>query len=111
MPGWFQKPSPPAASAELSLSLAPIFERRFPGASLEDFQCLWLEVAHMVGVSPLELHEDDKPLDLCPPPRWSHINDTLDGLIHLALRARPGTPDTDLRTVGELMDWMLKRFP
>ena|SRR5688572_25367552 len=90
-------------------ALQAILERRFPGANPEDFVRLWREVARTCEVHPLQLQESDELLKLCPPPRWSSINDKLDGLVYLAMRERPGTPGGQLRTVGELMDWMLGR--
>ena len=89
--------------------LQPILERRFAGAEPNAFMRLWTETARICGVDPLELHEDNELLKLCPPPRWSHINDKMDGLVDLAMRERRGSPSGLLRTVGDLMDWMLSR--
>ena len=84
-----------------------IRERRFPQSDPANFERLWGEVAKICGVAPSALSEDDELLTLCPPPRWSHINDKMDALVYLAVRERRDSPGTTLRTVGDLMDWML----
>lgn len=89
--------------------LKPILERRFAGAEPNAFVRLWGEMARICGVDPLDLHEDDELMNLCPPPEWSHINDKMDSLVYLAMRERRGSPSVPLRTVGDLMDWMLNR--
>jgi len=106
---WRRKGSGSAVVEIPDSALQPLLERSFSGARREHFCRLWREVASICGVQPLELQETDELLKLCPPPRWSDINEKLDELVYLAMRERPGTPDHQLRTVGELMAWMLHR--
>lgn len=105
---WFRSKKEPTSESPSMEELDEIYRRRFAGANRERFNRLWREIAQICEVSPLQLHEDDELLKLCPQPRWSPVNDKLDEVIYVMMRERSGTPTGKLRTVGELLDWILQ---
>jgi len=73
---------------------------------------LWCEIAHLCGVSPLEMHENNPPEELCPPHRVlglvepNAVLEEISALIMAESRGRPA-PKTRPNTVGDVLDYLL----
>jgi hypothetical protein len=93
--------------------LRDIHQRRFAGSDAERFTRLWCEVAAICNVSPLEMHEDKRVVDLCPPWRLLGLTEpsprleNLEALIMEESKDRP-PPESTMWTVGEVLDYLLE---
>lgn len=88
--------------------LDAIHQRRFPGADRERFGRLWCEVARLMRVSPSTLSEDDNLRELASSVSKFPYT-VLDELADFAYEESTNVPDLEVRTIGELLDWLLAR--
>ncbi len=111
--GWLTWSFRPSAIEVLSYAeLRNIHERRFQGTDPERFVRLWCEIAGLCGVSPMEMHENDRPEELCPPHRVLGLVEPnaaleeISALIMAESRDRP-LPASRPSTVGDVLDYLL----
>ena len=87
-------------------ALDSIHERRFGNADRARFNHLWRELSRVLRVSPKELNENDVLETLAgAASRFPYT--TMDLLSDLTSEESVGVPDRPLKTVGDLMDWLL----
>lgn len=94
-------------------ALRHIHLRRFPSADPDRFTRLWCEIAALCDRAPLEMHEEDRLLDLNPrPSRWSLDfggHPRLENLYALIVNESRGrrAPKPQFETIGEVLDYLL----
>lgn len=93
--------------------LRHIHLRRFPDTDRARFARLWCELSALCDVRPLELHEDNRLLDLNPrvQGRWfgseAHPRlENIEELVTVESAERP-YPKAPLETVGDVLDYLL----
>ena len=103
----------PAMSAHAAF-LDGVHTRRFAGTDKRRFEHLWCEIAEVCKVKPDTLHEDDKIVDRCPPPRsWLSSDTRLDDLEYVIMSESRKSPPPKQRpeTIGQVLDYLLQPDP
>jgi hypothetical protein len=87
-------------------ALEAIYQRRFAGRDRQRFIEVWCEIARISRREPHELHEDDVLRSLGVGKAW-FPEVVRDEIVEYASWETRGVPETNIETVGELVDWIL----
>jgi hypothetical protein len=87
-------------------ALDAIYQRRFAGRDRQRFIEVWCEIARISRREPHELHEDDVLGSLGVGKAW-FPQVVPDEIVEYASWETRGLPKGDIKTVGEIVDWIL----